>query len=73
MNPSPLSLIGGRCTLYLLQVREAHRLELIIIYLIALEIILELAKEISFPGLNLIAWPRRALLFGWRVLVGGRA
>ena len=56
-----------------LETRNAHRLELIIIYLIALEIILELAKEVTLPAMlgGVGAWPRRLLMLGWRAVFRG--
>ena len=64
-------LLDSLCTQ--LETRNAHRLEIIIIYLIALEIILELAKEFTLPAMigGIGAWPRRMLMLGWRVLSKG--
>jgi uncharacterized Rmd1/YagE family protein len=64
-------LLDSLCTQ--LETRNAHRLEIIIIYLIALEIILELAKEFTLPALfgYVGAWPRSMLMLGWRVVSRG--
>ena len=52
-----------------LETRNAHRLEIIIIYLIALEIVLEVAKEVTLPALGgMGAWPRRLLMLGSRAV-----
>lgn len=64
-------LLDSLCTQ--LETRNAHRLEIIIIYLIALEIILELAKEFTLPALfgYVGAWPRSMFMLGWRVVSRG--
>lgn len=53
-----------------LEIRNSHRLEIIVIALIALEIILELVKEeTSLPPF--LKWPQRVLFFGAKLLGGG--
>ena len=49
-----------------LEIRNSHRLELIIIWLITIEIALELLKEAAVPG----SWPRTLVRYSARMLGG---
>ena len=51
-----------------LEIKEGHRLEVIIIWLIAFEIALEIAKELALPPPLKI--PGLLVLRGWRLLMG---